>query len=251
MYNVVIGFSIAGIGFSLLAILIRFIDRRLRSDFAEILLSIALFAIMWFVFIYLMVVSRYIPNLPNLYNKGIPLYYLIAPCFYLYVRLKLYPTSKMPTSWLLHALPFFFGLIDTIPYILMSTAEKQAFLADLVQHVDLTFEHDYGFIHQQWHYILKLTLSLIYLLAQWRLLFMADATGHHYAPGLRFTLYGFTLLCSLFTLMQISMVLNMVFNRQQAAYILLDFGQLFWISGLYLLFSIWLCTGPYLTRLRR
>lgn len=251
MYDAVIGFAISGILFSLLAILIRVIDPRMRRDRAEILLSIALFAIMWFTFIYLMIVTQYIRYVPYLYNKGIPLYYLIAPCSYFYVWLKLHPVAKMPRSWLLHAIPFVFGLIDIIPYMLISTEEKKTFLADLVQHISLGFEHNYGFIDQKWHYLLKLTLAIFYLLAQWRLLFMADATSHHYRSGQRFSLYGYTLLFSLFILFQWGMVFNVLFNRKQAAYILADFDQLFWISLLYLLFSVWLCIGPYINRISK
>lgn len=250
IHHAVVGFAISGILFSLLAIFIRIIDTRMRRDWAEILLSIALFSLMWFVFIYLMILTKYITHIPNLYNKGIPLYYLIAPCSYFYVRIKLYPVVNVPGYWLLHAIPFVFGLIDIIPYLLVSEVEKQAFLADLVEHINLGFEHSYGFIDQKWHYIFKLALAVLYMLAQWRLLFMADATSYRYTPGLRFSLYSYTLIFSLFVLIQLGMIFNILFNRRQAAYILLDYNQLFWISLLYLLFSLWLCIGPYTTRRR-
>jgi len=249
MYNLVIGFAGGGIFFSFLAIVIRLIDGRLRRDLAEILLAIGLFSLMWFVFIYLMVVTRYIQFIPNFYNKGIPLYYLIAPCSYLYVRLKLHPTSRLPQGWLLHTLPFWLGLIDIVPYMLTPMAEKQAFMARLAENISLGFEHGFGFIDQQWHYILKLTLGVIYLFAQWRLLFMADATGHAYSRGLRPALYGYTLIFSLFTLLNVGVVFNILFNRQQSSYILMDPEKLFWISLLYLLVGVWLCIDPY-TRIR-
>ena len=156
---------------------------------------------------------------------------------------------RIPRYWLLHALPFLFGLVDIIPYMLTSMSEKQAFMLKLTQNISLGFEHRYGFINQQWHYILKLTLAVIYLFAQWRLLFMADAMGHAYSRGMRFNLYGYTLIFSLFTLLKVGMLFNILFNRQQASYILMDPGKLFWISVLYLLVGIWLCVEPY-TRIR-
>lgn len=251
MYNLVVGFAAGGILFSFICILLRLIDKRLHRNLAEVLLAVALFSLMWFVFIYLMVITGYIQYIPNLYNKGIPLYYLTAPCLYFYVRLKLYPAQGLPRYWFLHLLPFFFGLIDILPYMLISYEEKQAFVLRLAQNPSLGFRHEYGFVNQQWHYVLKQLLSILYLMAQWRLLFMADATAHPYAPRLRFMLYFYTLFFSLFTLLRLGMVLNILLNKPQAIYILQDLNQLCWISGFYLLFSIWICFSPYTMRWRR
>src|SRR5690606_20584884 len=115
--------------------------------------------------------------------------------------------------WWIHGLPFLFGLIDIIPYVLVGADEKQAFLTDVTHNISLTVEHNYGFIHQQWHYIVKLILSVIYLLAQWGLLFTADAVGYNYKPRQRVTLYSITVFFSLFIILQIGMVLNLLFNR--------------------------------------
>lgn len=251
MEVLVIGFGICGIGFSLLAILIRLLDRRIRQDIAEILLSIALFAFMWFIFIYLMVITGYIRHLPYLYNKGIPLYYLSAPCLYFYVRLKLYPVPRIPIRWFIHTIPFFVAMVDIVPYMLISQAEMDQFLAEMTHNISMTVRHDFGFIDQEWHYFIKLTLALSYLLAQWRLLLLADAMDYPYKPRQRINLYSFTILFTLFNLIQLAMVLNLLFNPNQVNYILKDYDRLFWGSMIYLLFSIWLCVGPYLLMRQR
>jgi hypothetical protein len=245
MYDIVIGFVIVGMLLSLVAIVIRLIDHRLRRDISEILLSIALFSLMWFAFIYLMIVTRQIQYMPNLYNKGIPLYYLIGPCSYFYVRLKLYPVTKVPKYWWLHAIPFLFGLVDIVPYMFASLAEKQTLMERLVQDISLGFNHKYGFINQQWHYILKLILATIYLFGQWQLLFVADATAHPVGRRIRLSLYGYTFVFSLFMLVKLGMLCNILFNRQQATYILLDLEKLLFVSLLYLFVGIWLCVNPY------
>ncbi len=247
MNSLVIIFAAVGLVFSALGIVLRLIDRRRRRDYAEIALSIALFAIMWYAFIYMMILTGYIKHIPNLYNKGIPIYYLTAPCTYFYIRIKLYPAKKLPRYWYFHALPFLFGLIDIIPYALASDAEKQALMAQLVERMRTGFEHGYGFINQQWHYVIRLSLAFIYLLAQWRLLFMAD-TDEMGTPKLIFSLYSLTIIYSLFIAFQLSMILNILFNRIQASFILKDAHQLIWVSGLYLLFSIWICFGPRMGR---
>ena len=248
IHHAVVGFAISGILFSLLAIFIRIIDTRMRRDWAEILLSIALFSLMWFVFIYLMILTKYITHIPNLYNKGIPLYYLIAPCMFFYVKLRLRQIHKLPRYWYLHLAPFVFGLVDIMPYALTSSAEKQALMVRLVTNIRTGFEHEYGFINQQWHYIIRLLLAFAYLLAQWRALFMADTEDGVISRRLLFSLYTLTIIYSLFIAIQVGMVMNILFNQLQASYILRDADQLIWIGGLYLLFSLWVCFGPRLWR---
>jgi len=245
----VIVFAVAGVSFSALGIILRIIDRKWRQDKAELFFSVALFAIMWYAFIYMMILTGYVARIPNLYNKGIPLYYLIAPCLYFYVRIKLQKRYKLPRYWYLHLLPFVVGLIDIMPYALASAAEKQALMERLVTNMRTGFEHEYGFIDQQWHYVARLSLAFIYLLAQWRLLFMVDTDEDGVAKRFLFSFYVLTVIYSLFIAVQVSMVLNILFNRIQASYILKDAHQLIWISGLYFLFSLWACFGARFRRL--
>src|SRR5690606_25969516 len=239
----VIVFAVLGILFSALGILLRIIDGKQRQDLSELLLSVALFAIMWYAFIYMMILTGYVAHIPNFYNKGIPLYYLVAPCVYFYARMKLHRKYKLPRYWYLHLLPFVLGLIDIIPYALASTAEKQALMARLVTNMRVGFEHEYGFIHQQWHYVIRLLLAFIYLLAQWRLLFLADVDEDDAPKGPLFSLYTLTVIYSLFIAIQVRMVMNILLNRVEASYILGDYHQLIWVSGLYLVFRVWVCVG--------
>lgn len=247
MGTLVIVFATMGIALSALGIVLRVIGNQRRHDLAELLLSVALFAIMWYAFIYMMVLTGYVTYIPNLYNKGIPLYYLIAPCAYFYVQIKLNKTHKLPRFWYLHLVPFCFGLVDIMPYAMASTAEKQVLLEQVSANMRMAFEHEYGFVDQQWHYAIRLVLAFVYLLAQWRLLFMADADDG-VQRRLLFSLYALTVIYSLFIALQVSMVLNVLFNRIQASYILKDADQLIWVSGLYLLFSIWVCFGARFRR---
>jgi len=246
METLVIIFAIAGVSFSALGIILRIANRKRKQDKAEPFLSVALFAIMWYAFIYMMILTGYVIHIPNLYNKGIPLYYLIAPCMYFYVRIKTQRRYRQPRYWYLHLLPFVLGLIDIMPYALASGTEKQELMMRLVTNMRVGFEHGYGFIDQQWHYVIRLLLAFIYLLAQWRLLFMAEL--EELAKSLLASLYALTIIYSLFIAVQVSMILNILFNRIQASYILKDAHQLIWVSGLYLLFSLWVCFGGLFRR---
>ncbi len=248
MHDLVVGLAILGIAFSALGIILRIVDKRFRKDVADTLLNVALFAIMWHVFIYLMILTGHIQHLPNLYNKGIPLYYLIAPCLYLYVRYRLHPPKRLPARIYLHAFPFAFGVVDILPYAFASSVEKEALMHRLVDNISTGFEHEYGFVPQHWHYIIKLSLAFVYLMLQWRTLFRLDREEAG-TPGRVVTeLYSFTSLYTLFLVLQVGMVFNIVFNRVQSTYILQDSAQLIWVSCAYLVFSAWICLGPLLRR---
>src|SRR5690606_5228580 len=121
------------------------------------------------------------------------------------------------------------------------SSDLQELMGRLVTNMRMGFEHGYGFIDQQWHYVIRLSLAVVYLLAQWRLLFMAEL--EEVSKSLLVSLFALTIIYSRFIAVQVSMILNILFERVQASYILKDAHQLIWVSGLYLLFSLWVCFG--------
>jgi len=248
MHRLVITCAVVGIVFSALGIVVRLLYRKAENRMAELLLSIALFGIMWQVFVHLLILTRQIVDFPNLYNKGIPLYYLVAPAFYYFVRIKLRQEQRLPRYWYLHLLPFFFGVIDVLPYVFLDYSEKVAFLERLVFDTRLGYQHAYGFIPQHTHYILRLSLAVCYLIAQWAMLFTTDSTDSSVRPTTLRAKYLLTALYTLFIAFQIGMFFNIVFNRTQAGYILTDFDQLVWLSVLYVLLSCWICFQPLFQR---
>lgn len=248
MHSLVVTFAIIGILFSTLGIAFRVFNGNVRRDPAEVLLGIALFAIMWQVFIHLMILTQQIVQIPNFYNKGIPLYYLVAPAFYFFIRIRLQLEHKLPRYWYIHLIPFVFGLIDILPYMFVEDSEKVVFLKQLIIDPRLGYEHEYGFIHQEAHYILRLFLALIYLMMQWRVLFMTDSTDSTVSSSTLKYLYFLTSLYTLFIAFQIGMFFNILFNRTQGGYILMDVKQLIWLSMLYVLLSLWVCFGPVVRR---
>src|SRR5690606_22130717 len=197
MHSLVITFAIMGMVLSTLGIAFRVFNGNVRRDPAEVLLGIALFAIMWQVFVHLMILTQQIVKIPNFYNKGIPLYYLVAPAFHFFIRMRLQLDRKLPKYWYIHLIPFVFGLIDILPYVFVDNSEKVAFLKQLIIDPRLGYEHEYGFVHQEVHYILRLFLALIYLVMQWGALFMTDSTD---SPVPSSTLKYLYFLTSLYTL---------------------------------------------------
>src|SRR5690606_10265609 len=167
---------------------------------------------------------------------------------YFFTRMRLQLDAKLPKYWYIHLIPFVFGLIDILPYVFVDNSEKVAFLKQLVTDPRLGYEHEYGFIHQEAHYILRLFLALVYLMLQWGILFTTDAMDSRLPSNTLKYLYFLTSLYTSFIAFQIGMFFNILFNRTQGGYILMDVEQLIWLSILYVLLSLWVCFGPVLRR---
>lgn len=203
---------------------------------------------MWQVFIHLMIFTEQIVNVPSLYNKGIPLYYLVAPALYMYTRVKL--GEAIPKHWLIHLIPFILGLIDIMPYVFVDYAEKVSFLLRLVENPRLGYQHGYGFVPQQVHYICRLSLALVYLVVQWRMLFLVDRMAFDPPLPRQISLYVLNMLYTLFIAFQMGIVFNIFFNQVQAGYILLDASQLIWLGTFFFLLSLWSFFGVFTSKKR-
>ncbi|WP_293879739.1 MULTISPECIES: hypothetical protein [unclassified Sphingobacterium] len=230
-----LGFAMLGGLFcasGLLFRLFRFIKYR---EVGELLLCVGVMALIWHVLIYCMIYTGEIQYYPRIYNKGIPFYYLVGPCFYFYVWLKFTTNATLPKFWILHLLPFFFGLVDIIPYALAPVAEQKQLLKMLVEDIPLGFKHHYGFVDQQLHYMLRFALAIAYAIGQWRMYYISDAAS----KAVKREVLIFNCVYSTYLLLQCSMVLAIIFNSSQEAYILKSLDKLVWVSFCFLLFSLW------------
>lgn len=235
-----ISLAISGIVLSILGIFFRLTNPARRKKKAELFLCIMSAAMLWHVFMFLIILTGWILQVPNLYNKGIPFYYLIAPCAYLASRYTLFPKEKLHSLWWLHLLPFLIALIDIIPYALASSKEKYNLLKLVVSDLQMGFNHSYGFIEQKWHYIIKFLLAFCYLMAQWRLLYLQEEHVPPIDKKARTYILSFTALYSPHLLLQGSVLLNIFFNIEQGSHIIRDAKQLIWVSIFYFTFSMWM-----------
>ncbi|TJY61347.1 hypothetical protein FAZ19_22270 [Sphingobacterium alkalisoli] len=180
-----------------------------------------------------------------MYNKGIPFYYLTAPCSYYYTLLLLYPGARISRYWYLHLIPFVFGLIDIIPYTLASAQEKAQLLALVVSDIKMGFRHSYGYIEQKWHYILRFGLSAVYLVAQWRLLYIYDPRENSRFQVRWPLAISFAVIYSLQILLQGTLVMTVLSNELQGTFLLRDINQVIWISLFFLLLTLWFCWSAW------
>ncbi|APU95355.1 MULTISPECIES: hypothetical protein [Sphingobacterium] len=230
-----LSFAILGGAFCISGLLFRFYRFFKYKDIGQLLISVGVMALIWHVMIYCMIYTGEIQYYPRIYNKGIPFYYLVGPCFYFYVWLKFNPNSTLPKYWLLHLLPFCFGLIDVIPYAIAPLEEQKKLLRMLVEDIPLGFKHHYGFVDQQLHYMLRFGLAIAYIIGQWRLYYNADVD----AKATKREVLIFNSVYSIYLLLQCSIVLAIILNSSQEAYILKSLDKLVWVSFCFLLFSLW------------
>lgn len=207
----------------------------LNKDKATPLLCIGVMALVWHTFIYCMIYTKQIQYYPQIYNKGIPLYYLIAPCFYFYVKFRLKPNGPLTKYWPIHLIPFIFGLIDIIPYAMASLEEKKVLLQYLVNDISSGFKHSYGYVDQKLHYVVRFLLAAGYVIAQWQLLFITEDIDRKIKKDIS----RFTKVYTILLLLQCSMVVAVVFNNIQESYILKSLDKLVWVGFCFMLFSIW------------
>lgn len=233
-------FALLGLSLSVTAIIgfcyyaIRFRDRRV------LLITVLATASFWHAFTYALIFTGFIRAVPEWYNKGIGLYYLIAPCAYFFVLFSLFPRLKWPRYAWLHLLPFVFGVIDAIPYAMASIEEKRALLEQVVYDMQLGVRHEYGYMEQKWHYIAKFFMAFIYVIAQWRLIYVHDMEFSSISVAVRRNIVYFSLVYSGQLLLQSGMVVSLLSNSTQSSFIMQNMDQLTTISFFYLILSCWL-----------
>lgn len=238
--NLAITLAVVGVLLCLLGVVLRLWKIRKQANRAEFLICVAAIALLWHALIYILLYTGLIREVPNLYNKGIPFYYLIGPATYFATRFTMFPNSRYPRFWWLHLSPFVFGLVDIIPYAIASLAEKQQLLEQIVRDMRMGVLHSYGFVDQKWHYILRFFLAFVYLMAQWRLIYVHDNRFSPLLPSTKSYMIWYASFYSLHLLMQTSLVLSLLFNQLQSSFIMRDVDQLIWVSLFYFVFSLWI-----------
>ncbi|WP_316803141.1 helix-turn-helix transcriptional regulator [Pedobacter nototheniae] len=158
-------------------------------------MSISVTGIIWYALIYMLTNSGYIKDYPGLYNKGLPLYYLIAPCFYLYIRGSLTPAYAVFRKIdLLHFLIAIPGVISIIPYTFLSAVEQQIIVNQVVADVGFAFG-DSKYIVGPWHWFAFPISACIYTFVQFLITFK-QRKQHQDTQTIKW-IYLFTAICGL------------------------------------------------------
>ena len=137
---------------------------------ANRLLGVVIFSWGWYAFLLLIVVTGWIIHAPYLYRIGSPLYYLIPPCGFLYVRSLVFGETKFRKWDWLHFIPAFLNLIDLIPFYLTDFETKKKIAESIYQDFSLSYQKGSGIFPAFWHFQLRWIQGIIYLVLQCQLL---------------------------------------------------------------------------------
>ncbi|WP_293788400.1 AraC family transcriptional regulator [uncultured Pedobacter sp.] len=205
------------------------------------LLSISLFGMMWFLMIFFLTVSGDIQRYPLLYNKGLPLYYLITPFFYLYVKGSIdSEQSRFKVSHLWHVIPSIPALLAIIPYNLLSKEEQIKVVKGLVKNMDQLFIPN-PYIVSNWHWIVLPGIACVYCIFLFLDIRKANKTLK-LTTNATIWLYIYTAVLTLFFLCTISATLKAQFDANGPLHVFRNgkfvFLGCFCVFTLSLLFSI-------------
>jgi len=154
-------------GISVILILL-FKNRILKST--QFLLAINLLGVTFASIVICLVETRFILKVPFLFRLPSPLYYLMFPAAYLYVKLIITDRVSLKKNEFLHFLPALVHLIEMLPYYLKTNAEKILIIDGVINHDIKIYAHSEGWFPPYVHNIIRGVLALVYAIAMWRLI---------------------------------------------------------------------------------
>jgi len=161
--------TVIGAIFILSVVVVKLLLYGREKFYLNLLLTLAIIGVAWYALIYLLTNSGQIKNYPYLFNKGLPVYYLIAPCLFLYFRgsLRKEHAGFKPTH-LLHFLIAIPAVISIIPYNLLSYEAQHEVINRIVADVSFAFSKS-KYIVEPWHWYTFPASACIYTVLQIRL----------------------------------------------------------------------------------
>ncbi|OKS85389.1 helix-turn-helix domain-containing protein [Mucilaginibacter polytrichastri] len=121
---------------------------------------------------YILIVSGMMKLIPWWYGYGIPLYPLIPPLAYLYVRGTIYRESRLKKQDYLHFIPNMVCLLAMLPFYFAGSAEKIKAVNAITQNVNYVYYYKTGLIPPIWYFICRPLQSLVYQVLQCRLVYL-------------------------------------------------------------------------------
>ena len=195
-----------------------------EKSYLNLLLTTAIAGIIWYALIYLLTNSGYLTRHPFLFNKGLPLYYLIGPCFYLYIRGSLNPAHvAFKKKDLLHLIIIIPAIISIIPYTIASQAQQQWVVDQVANNVRFAFS-DSKYIVGSWHWFAFPLSAFIYTVMQLKLTVNTAKQKKHDPKVIRW-IYMFTAICGTIFLGMIAVSLSVLGNLNDT-YAILHSGKL-------------------------
>jgi AraC-like DNA-binding protein len=109
-------------------------------------------------------------KVPFFFRLPSPVYYLMFPAAFLYVKLVLYDRIKLKKVEYLHFIPALVHLIEMMPFYLKSNAEKILQIQAILNNDIYIYAHNEGWLPSFYHNIIRGIMALAYAAAMWHLL---------------------------------------------------------------------------------
>jgi len=117
-----------------------------------------------------LVETKFILKVPFLFRLPSPMYYLMFPAAYLYVKLIVTDRIWLKKMEYLHFIPALVHLVEMTPFYLKSNTEKIAVINNIYSHDINMYAHNEGWLPPFMHNIIRGILAIVYAIAMWRLL---------------------------------------------------------------------------------
>lgn len=152
------------------------LNKKQIQVYSNRLLGLFLLFTCWYVIMYMLITTGNLVHFPFLLKIGAPFYYLVPPLGYLYVRSVLKDELRLQKKDYWHALPALVALVDIIYYYITTPLAEQQRTADYAVH-NFSGLRDVAnsILPTAVHYILRPALGIIYVAAQWLLIWKARA----------------------------------------------------------------------------
>lgn len=203
--------------FSLIVVLLILFGQGRR--YLNLLLCIGIAGIIWYAVIYLLTSTGYIRHFPELFNKGLPFYYLIGPCFYLYIRGTIYAQyASFRKIDLLHLLVTVPAICSIMPYCLLDDVGQQYVVDQIAKDQNYSFSGA-KYIVGIWHWFAWPFTALVYIVLQYALIKNAVLSSFLTEKSKKW-MYGITIICLVIFGMILTINIAVLFDRASATEIL-------------------------------
>lgn len=164
-------FSQASIICGLLTVYVLLVKKNALRSFSDYILSSFILCQIYAAILYLLIYTGKIFFVAFLYRTAAPFTFLIPPLGYLYVRTVLFNEQKFKRIDLLHLIPFFFFLINYLPFYFSPNDFKLEIISKTIGAKTFAVEKQLGLFPETIFYIFRPIQSVFYLIFQWVLIF--------------------------------------------------------------------------------
>lgn len=165
-----IDLSQAGILCGLLSIYVLLFKKNALRSYSDYLLSSFIFFQCWAAFVYVLIFTGAILEVPHFFKSAAPLNFLIPSLGFLYVRSVLFNERKWARYDLLHLLPFVIFLVSYLPFFLSATDLKLQVIGEALADENSAVDQPLGLLSESIFHFFRFVQAILYLAAQWWLI---------------------------------------------------------------------------------